>query len=140
MKRVYFLLLAFLFCATNLKAQYKQLVPSWQNAPNASITIPDYGSLLQTIEEEIIMWGDIRCKESIDEQLNNSIVSARSQVRSKTTYMVVADVTYKSDCRITVFRQLRYGETPSVLHTPETHLLVYTIDIYPWIFIGSNAY
>jgi len=129
-----------LFLSTAANAQYTRLIPSMRQMPNAQVSIPDYGSLIQTIEDEIIRWGDTRCQESMNQALNNLINIARGNTSHETEYVVVADITQKSDCKITNFYQLRQGEQPAVLHGPDDHILVYVIKIYPFILVGGQRY
>jgi len=110
-------------------------------AEKGSLTnVPDYGSLLITIQQEVLQWANNKCQESINKQVRDDIEKERSTVKTKTVYLVVVNITAKLDCKVETFRPLRQGEDPAVLHDDKTSYLVYTLDVYPWIMVGGKRY
>lgn len=135
------LLTSLLMSLTSLHAQYTQLIPS-MNPPEAGSTtqVPNYGKLLIAFQEEIKKWADIKCQESLNKQFSDSLEKERSKVKSKTTYIVIANITNKMDCKIETFRPLRQNEDPAIIHDDQSKYLVYTVEVYPWIVFKGKRY
>ncbi|MFT4016910.1 MAG: hypothetical protein QM668_08090 [Agriterribacter sp.] len=106
----------------------------------ATTNVPNYGKLLMVVQEEVMRWADIRCKESLNSQFSAKLEKERGKVKVKTEYLVVANITVKNDCKIEIFRPLYPNENPAVLHDDKTTYLVYTIEVYPWIEYKGKRY
>lgn len=121
--------------------KYTPLVPSMRPAaPGATTNVPNYGGLLITIQNEVLLWANNKCQESINKQVSDNLEKERSMVKKMTTYLVVVNITDKMKCTVETFRALKTNEDPAIIHDDKAKYLVYTLDIYPWIIYKNKRY